>query len=388
MKLLLTHRYFWPDTAPYALMLRTIGEGLAENGHDVHVFASRPSYRKGGETAAKKEELGQLKVRRCWIFQENRNNPIMRAMNVALYCIALFIEIIRLRPHVVTASTFPPVAAAWTASLAARFVGARFIYHIQDIHPEVSQYSGGRLGRGLPAKVLRWLDNQTLRRSKAIVTLSRDMENTLLERNLGPLPISIIDNLPLDSATEQGTPPVELQKSAGTQRVIFAGNLGRFQNLLLLAEGVAKLFPDNPKLELFFLGEGAALGDLKARWGNHPQVRFGPFLPFSQAKGLIEEADVGLVSLAPDIYRVAYPSKVMTYLDLGVRVLALIEPNSHFSQNLETTGQGTVPIEPTPEAIGQALERALKLPAIKRGQKLSPTVLQNAWNAIVENQKC
>ena len=362
MKLLLTHRYFWPDTAPYALMLRTIGEGMVDAGHEVHVFASKPSYRDVGALAAKRELLGRLNVRRCWVFQENRKNPVLRAVNVVLYALALFFHVLRLRPDVVTASTFPPVLAAWWASLAARLVGAKFVYHMMDIHPEVSGYSGGRLGRGRPAKILRWLDNQTLRRSAAIIVLSQDMADTLAARGLGALPVHVINNFSLDDFAAGDAPPAELHRDPAKRRVIFAGNLGRFQNLPLLAEGVAQCFDDHPDLDLFFLGDGAAQADLMARWGDHPQVRFGPFLPFAQAKHLVAEASVGLVSLTPDIYRVAYPSKVLTYAGLGVPVLALVEPESHLAQGLESAGIGAVAQAATPEAIGAALRKLLNNP--------------------------
>lgn len=362
MKILLTHRYFWPDTAPYALMLRSIGEGLVGAGHDVHVFASKPSYRNQSARAPKREILGRLNVRRSWVFQENRKIPAVRAVNVLLYCAALFFHIMRLRPDMVTASTFPPVIAAWSASLAARLVGARFVYHMMDIHPEVSFYSGNRLGRGMSAKILRYLDNQTLRQSAAIIVLSQDMADTLATRGLGDLPIQVINNFALDDFAGCGAPPVDLIRDLGKRRVIFAGNLGRFQNLPLLAEGVAQCFDDHPDLELFFLGDGAARADLMVRWGGHPQVRFGPFLPFAQAKHLVADASVGLVSLTPDIYRVAYPSKVLTYAGLGVPILALVEPESHLAQGLDSAGIGAVALDATPQAIGDALRKLLDIP--------------------------
>ena len=358
MKILLTHRYFWPDTAPYALMLRSIGEALAAAGHEVHIFASRPSYR-AGQTAPRRERLGALEVRRCRVLPEGRRNPVFRLLNVFIYCTALFFRVLRLRPDVVSASTFPPVVAAWSAGLAARLVGAKFVYHMMDIHPEVSKYSGGRLGRGLAFKLLRWLDNQTLRRAAAIVVLSKDMENTLKARGLGVLPIHIINNFLLDDFDESQAPPAEYRKQAGKFRVIFAGNLGRFQNLDLLTEGVARAFAEHPELELFLLGDGAALPGLKAKWGDHSRIKFAPFLPFSQARALIEEADLGLVSLAPDIYRVAYPSKLLTYLGLGVPVLALVEPDSELAQELVGNGLGVVPTSSAPQAVAEAVEHAI-----------------------------
>ncbi|MBZ0129623.1 MAG: glycosyltransferase family 4 protein [Rhodobacteraceae bacterium] len=361
MKILLSHRFFWPDTAPYALMLRAMGDALADAGHEVHVLASVPSYRNGSDipAAPRRERLGALDIRRAWVFGDEKRNPLRRLANVVLYCWALFATVLRLRPDVVTASTFPPVVAAWTASIAARLAGARFIYHMQDIHPEVSVHSGGRLGRGMPMRIMRWLDNQTLRRSDAIVVLSQDMASTLAHRGLGPLPIHIINNFSLDLFGETESPPEGLRKSSGRRRVIFAGNLGRFQNLPQLAEGVSRLFGDFPDLELFFLGDGTALPALKQRWGDHPQVGFGPFLPFAQAKTLIAEADVGLVSLEKNLFRVAYPSKIASYLAQGVPVLALVESDSGIAAQIGQDRLGaTAPVD-DPDAVAEALRTLL-----------------------------
>ena len=386
MKLLLTHRFFWPDTAPYAVMLRAIGDALAEAGHEVHVLSSMPSYRsqtRPNDTPPR-ETLGALHVRRIRVFGDEKRNPLRRLANVALYCWALFITILRLRPDVVTASTFPPVVAAWSASLAARIVGAKFIYHMQDIHPELSVYNGGRLGRGFAMRLMRWLDNQTLRRSATIIVLSQDMADTLAERRLGPLPVHIINNFSLDLFGEAEDPPAELRKRTGCRRVIFAGNLGRFQNLQQMAEGVSLLFPEFSDLELFFLGDGEALQHLKRRWEKHKQVRFAPFLHFAQAKALIEEADVGLVSLQKDIYRVAFPSKIATYLALGTPVLAAIEPNSNIARHLEASGVGIVPKEQSAKSIADALRQILSNPPSQSHVRESYSHFSNKEKAFIE----
>ena len=132
MKVLLTHRFFWPDTTPYALMLREIGQTLAEDDHEVQIFASQPSYRQEAAAPAPRlEQIGGLQVRRCFAFQGEKRNLAKQLVNVAIYCLALIWRILVLRPDVVTASTFPPVAAAWCACFASRFVGSRLsLIHI------------------------------------------------------------------------------------------------------------------------------------------------------------------------------------------------------------------------------------------------------------------
>ena len=359
MKILLTHRYFWPDSPPYAAMLRRLaGDMAAKGGRDVHVFASMPSYRSTARVP-RREVIDGVQVARCRVLGNERAHMIVRVLNTVVYCTGLFFHILRKRPDVVTAATFPPVVAGWTASLAARLVGAKFVYHMQDVHPEVSEISGGRMGRGLALRLFRWLDNQTLRRAAAIVVLSEDLANTVRARGLGDLPIHVINNFPLDTGGAPEAPPAELVKPDGVRRVIFAGNLGRFQNLDALAEGVMQALEDHPDTQLMFLGDGDALAGLKARWGDHPRVIFGPFLPFAQAGPLIGGADVGLVSLAPEIYRVSYPSKIFTYVALGLPILMFAESDSAMARHIRDAGIGTVPRDASAPEIAAALSALL-----------------------------
>ncbi len=386
MKILLTHRFFWPDTAPYGYLLRTIAQTLADDGHDVHVFSTVPSYRHEMSEGAtlQDKDLGKITVKRIWMFSREKSSNLRRICNALIYGTALFFAVLRNRPNVVTAATTPPVIAAWMGSLAARLVGSKFIYHMQDIHPEVSLYSNGRLGRGLAFNLLRFLDNQTLRRSAAIVVLSPDMKETLEDRGLRNLPIEIIQNFSLETGDGREAPPPALRKPKGKVRVIFAGNLGRFQDLPRIAEGISLLFPKYPELELFFLGDGVALPELRKTWRSNPQVRFAGFLPFVQARVLLEEADIGLVALAPNIYRVAYPSKIATYLRLGLPLLACVEPHSALARDLVSSGVAEVPQTSGPEDIAAALERLIANPR-EAGSNTgdSEEKLKEKWQALV-----
>jgi len=124
------------------------------------------------------------------------------------------------------------------AALGSKIVGARFIYHMQDIHPEVSEFAGGMMGKSWFGKIFRWLDNQTIQRATKVVVLSKDMANTIKTRNLGEIPIHIINNFALGSVDVGDSVQTEYSKSEGKFRIVFAGNLGRFQNLERLTEGV------------------------------------------------------------------------------------------------------------------------------------------------------
>lgn len=356
VKILFTHRFFWPDAAPYATFLRAIADRCARAGHDVEVFAGIPSYNGAAEPVLRRETLGGVRVTRGFIFRQEKRSMLLRLANVAIYCALLFVRILRSRPDVVTASTYPPIVAALTAGLAAHLVGARFLYHVQDIHPEVSKLSGGMLGRFPLFGILCWLDTCALRLAWRIVTLSDGMAETLRARSprlAGQ--IRIINNLSLDG----GEPPAPSPPETGRFRVIFAGNLGRYQDLPLVAAGVTRLFDRHPGLELMFLGSGAMERELRATWGDYARVTFHPFVPFEEARAILHASHLGIVSIIPGLAAVAYPSKILTYQSLGLPILGLVDPDSHIARELDATGAGVVVRDRSESGVAEALERAI-----------------------------
>ena len=76
MRILLVHRYFLPDTPPYASILYEIAKHLAKQGHEVEVLTSFPSY-KSKQTlisAASLEEVDGVKIRRVRLLDDHNRN--------------------------------------------------------------------------------------------------------------------------------------------------------------------------------------------------------------------------------------------------------------------------------------------------------------------------
>lgn len=47
MKVLFFYQHFWPDSPPYANMLRAIGGNLSDVGLEVSMLTAQPSYKAG-----------------------------------------------------------------------------------------------------------------------------------------------------------------------------------------------------------------------------------------------------------------------------------------------------------------------------------------------------
>ena len=390
MRILLTHRYYWPDTSsPYAFMLRSLAEHLVSCGHDVSVFTALPDETRL-ETIKKAPDAAGIRVVRRKLPPEDRARPVARAATAGRYAAAVFFHVLRSPAELVMAASFPPVIAAWAAGLACRLSGKKFIYHVQDVHPEAAWLARPGKRRGFAFKILQHLDNQSLRRASRIVVLSDDMARTLSDRAGHVLPLEVINNFALEGFGAGSEPPAGFRKLPNRKRLIFAGNLGSFQNLPMLTEGVARALAKHKDAELVFLGRGAALDGLKRQWHRHEQITFLPHLPPAQARTLIGEADIGLLSLNPGVFRLSFPSKLLTYLQLGVPVMAAIERESALSQLIEQNGLGRVAAASDPENIAscihQLLERPLHRSSIKNwhDRNVAPEVAMARWKKLFD----
>lgn len=343
MRILAIHRYYWPDTPPYASMLRAIAETLVASGHEVTVFTTQPSYKPGFRIPRQRrdEMLNGVRVRRMGLLPEMKKNMLLRVLNLALFMAGIMAHtVFRRRYDVIMASTAPAVMVGLDARWVARLTGARFVYHCQDIHPELGRLSG-HFRNQLVYQSLLGIDSANCNAAVAVVVLSTDMRAAIQARMgyIGKDNIHVINNFSLPvfpGAVAYGTQPKlaeELLPPSDRMRMIFAGNIGRFQGLDVILDAF-QTAKHRAAMELVFLGEGSELDRLqdKVTAAKLRDVRFIPHQPVDVAKALIERCDLCLVSLIPHIYKYAYPSKTMTCLELGKPILAIVEPDSELAR--------------------------------------------------------
>ena len=362
MRILAVYRHFWPDSPPYASMLRTIAGALAADGHEVSVLAERPSY-KAVDRAARapgREVLDGVRVRRLARLPAMRRSAVRR-LGAAVFPLRVVGYAIRERLRgrrydVLWTATMPPAINGAGARLAARILGARFVYHLQDIYPELQTFSGKWRETGTLARITGWLDARNVHLAACNVTLSDDMATTIQARGVPADRVRVIANIMPDSFDEETPLEPALAKLPGRFRVIFAGNVGRFQGLEALVEAARLLRDERPEVEFLVLGEGAMLGALREAAADLPNIRFEGHRPLREAKPVIATADAGLVSIQPGIYRAAYPSKTVTYLGLGVPLLAVVEPESELARSIVEGRLGWV----APSGDGEGLAAAVR----------------------------
>lgn len=343
-------------------MLRTITAYLAAEGHDVAMLTEQPGYKSADRavSCATHEKRNGVTVRRLGRLPV-ADFGFLRKVAAALFPIRVifYVFVQRLRGNrydVVWTATMPPAINGLGARIAAWILGAKFIYHFQDIYPELQTFAGNWRRGGILDRVVGWIDHGNAQSAAVCIVLSEDMADTIADRGVARDKIRVINNFMLSSYSAEGPLPEHLAKTDGTFRVIFAGNIGRFQGLEAFVDAAQILIDERPEIEFMLLGDGVEKATLKVRAKGLENVRFEDHMPFDAAKPVIASADLGLVSIQSGIYRTAYPSKTLTYLGLGVPVLAVVEAESALARHIEENGVGHV----VPGSDGKALAQTIR----------------------------
>ena len=362
MKLLLVHRYIRPDTPGYAHMLYIMGQRFAKEGHDVTIFSCQPGYNDvyDGPALPKREQVDGMTVIRVPLFKESKSKPLGRAINFAWFAIRVFIHAVFQGKayDTMTVTTFPPTLMAAVARFVCFFRKTEYIYHCMDLYPEIAQASG-MLKRSLPLRFAAWVDKRNCQKAKSVVVLSNDMLKTLEGRGLAADNVEIINNFIINTVDETATVPDAFENPRDKFRVLFAGNIGRFQSLETIVDA-AKILESNKDIEFWFIGAGVSIDPLKEQAGEllDETIFFHPYLPIEAVMKVINRCHLGIVSLAPKVIRSAYPSKTMSYLEAGCKLLCLVEGDTSLASLVEETGLGSVCSQPaTAEHAAEAISK-------------------------------
>jgi len=358
MKILITYRHFWPDSPPYASMLRSIAKKLVSEGHDVSLVCEQPCYKPtdGDNDRPSVLDVDGIRVYSIARLPLWKKSGLIRSLSklvfplrAYLFCTHKFSK--KERIDLVWTATIPPVVSGVIGLKLARRYSSDFLYHCQDLYPEIAVHMDMIKPNGFIYRAMKSLEKKTREQASILVSLSEDMKETI-EILARPSGETFSEK---NEVKKTETSEYKIFKSSDTINIVFAGNMGQFQGLQTVINALSSLGEKGHAIHLAFMGEGKALGELKRLAKNSQNISFHPHLPFEAAKSLIASADYGLVSLEPDIYKFAFPSKTLTYLGLSVPLVVVVEPESQLVKAIEENELGFFSTGNTVEQISAML---------------------------------
>lgn len=336
-RVLLVHRFFYPDSPPYALILNDIRKSLLKEGYSVDVLSSQPSYKSIDLHKTEKiiSKEGDSIIYRLPVFKF-KSKKLRNLLNFIWFpFIIFFFLLLKRRYDIITVATTPPVLLAFVVACISKVKNTLLVYHFMDIHPEIGRLSG-EFNNKYIYSLLSKMDLFSCKVASKIIVLSNDMKNALLVRDKSlEKKIEIINNYDLGCYENKTETYFKTKK----KRIVYAGNIGRFQGLELFLTAL-KTIKQRNEFELIFVGEGNALESLKEKANEYENVSFIPHVSISEVRQIISDADMGIVSLEKEIIKYAYPSKVMTYLSEGTPILVVADKGTEIENFVKDNNIG------------------------------------------------
>lgn len=391
-KILVAHRYYWPDSPPYALILKELVDEWRAHGHTVDVLSSLPSYKaSSAQLSALRFEAEEFGSTWRLPLESEAGRPLRRVYNAVRLGLALLWRALLGRYDVIMISTAPPILAGFFAAVAARVTRAKFIYHCMDIHPEIGRISG-EFSNALVFRLLRSLDAWSCRAARQVVVLSEDMAESIRSRpHCDAVQCSVINNFALPSGKSErayvpGWPDARFV-------LLFAGNVGRFQGLEQVVEAMV-LLKGRADISFVVMGEGVIREQLEMEAQSRgANIKFIAHQPIEVAKAAMRMASACYLGLRQGVHRYAYPSKTMTYLEQGAPIIASIEPKSSVARDLERWGCGVNVRPDDAAALASAIqaladddERLTHLRGLARAacREFSCEVILKRWQHLID----
>lgn len=341
MKILICHRFFWPDNANCGQILWKISRHFSSEGHDVDILSSLPSRNLSSKIIQKKkfQKIFNINVRRINLPIETKR-PFQRIYNAFKIGLTLILSVFKKKYDVILITSVPPILGGFFAALSSKFIKTKFVYFCMDLYPEVGKFSRDFKNPFL-YKILESIENWNCKQADTVIVHSKDMKNTLLQRSDGKkYNIKIINNFSVLSSKKNYKFNYKDIFRNNKFTIAFIGNHGRFQELEKVIKAMSLIKYRND-IQLLMIGDGIKkenLIDLTKKLNAN--VKFLPYLQLNALKAILKKVDLGLVTIKPNMYKYAYPGKLMTYLECGVPIISNLDQKSEFIKNMKLFDYG------------------------------------------------
>lgn len=339
MKIAIINRSFWPVYPVVGEALLRFAEKSALNGHSVCVI-SQDHVGLRDELRKSQRGLG-IKFYPVKAFTTSASRIALRIFDSVLFMFWVITVLAWVRPNRVYISTDPPILVPFIVMLYSRLFGATYIYHLQDIHPEVTNVVVSM--NKMVFFVLRKLDAITMRQADDLITITPEMSDEIQSRANVRAPIHLLDN---PSVSFENTNAATSRKAGFS----FCGNAGRLQRIPLLLSAISQYYESGGTLAFHFAGGGVYSDELRAFARRFENFHYSGLVDATEASRINAMYDWALLPIEDEVTRYAFPSKSSSYVFSGANILAICGKNTSVGKWVVENNLGIV-VEPVIEKI-------------------------------------
>jgi colanic acid biosynthesis glycosyl transferase WcaI len=318
---------FSPDGVSTAYLYNDIALGLVDNGFDVVVLTTTPHYNLI-ESELEKQPLSKKSFGLYYVSNfkgilvyhiplKKYKSTLKRIISFVYWHISSFILGLTLKGVDFVLSPSPPLSIGFISLLIAKIKGAKAVYNVQEIYPDLL-INQGNLKSSLIISLLKKIEKFIYNKSDAVVTIDNVFYSTILPRFKDSKKLHIIPNFvdtdlykPLKS---QQLLPAIFGEDNKKIKILYAGNIGFFQDWEPVLYAAKELLDEN--IEFWIIGEGVQKEYLEkeVRDRNLTNVRIFPYQKRELIPIINNYADIHFIAINKQMEQEGFPSKVYTIM--------------------------------------------------------------------------
>lgn len=259
------------------------------------------------------------------------------------------------------------------------------LYNVQDIFPLDIYYEGIMSKKNLIYMFFDILQKYAYKCSTKIVTISKDMEKTLLQLGIEKTKLSLVYNWAYeDEYSEKYENEIkERFYSNKLFHVVYAGNVGTAQGVEILIES-CKYLKEYRDIEILIFGSGSRLkkcrkiaSELKLK-----NIKFYDLVPQHLAKYIYNGADINIVTLVPGVINTSMPSKTAACYKSNKPVIYCVDNDSETIRLLRSASKSIYSCSP-----GDAKALAKKIIEVYKNKDILNKNIRIPYETVMKPQK-
>ncbi len=342
MKRVLIHSIvFSPDGVSTAYLYNDIALGLVKNGFEVVVLTTTPHYNVIDsellkQPIAKKifglyglSDFNGIKV--YHIPLKKYKSTILRLFSFVYWHLFSFLFGLTFRNLSFVLSPSPPLSIGFISLLIAKLKGAKSLYNVQEIYPDLL-INQGNLKSPIIINLLKSFEKFIYNHSTAVTTIDEVFYSTLLSRFSDISKLKIIPNFVDTDLYRPLKQKLELPSVFGNDnrkiKILYAGNIGFFQDWGPVLFAAKELLKDN--VEFWIIGEGVQKEYLNKEVQNQKltNIRIFPYQSRDLIPIISNYADIHFIAINQEMEQEGFPSKIYTIMACSKPIIVVTGENT------------------------------------------------------------
>ena len=329
-------QFFYPEHNSSATLPFDTAKCLANEGFSVGALCGYPKEYSDIKKADIREKKDGVSIHRLRYLQFNRQSILGRLVNYFSFTLSALLHICEIKDYKsIIVYSNPPILPI-TAILANRLFKTKIVFVSYDVYPEVAYASGSLKEGSAVSSVMRRINQSLFRRAKAVVVLTDEMREYLLNHRpeLSAECVVTISNWAHEAtAGSKSAARAELGYTDEDFIVAYFGNIGICQDETALIQAMDQL-ADHTNIKFLISGHGNKMPSVRQAAERLSNVRICDFLTGTAFEHAVAASSCGIVSLEQGLTGMCAPSKYYSYLQGGLPILAVAEQSSYLSKDV------------------------------------------------------